>query len=90
MSDEGHVHSVSCAQVIAEVWTLIDGECTPESREQLLQHLEHCPGCFEHHGLEERIKVMISTKCRGDRAPEGLSERIRLQIRRTTIVETWE
>jgi anti-sigma factor (TIGR02949 family) len=90
VSDEGHVHSVSCAQVIAEVWTLLDGECPPESREQLMQHLGRCPGCFEHYGTEQRIKVMISTKCQGEQAPEGLIERIRVEIQRTTIIETLE
>ena len=24
-----------CAEVIAEVWTLLDGECTPETRQKL-------------------------------------------------------
>jgi len=90
VSDDGHTHSVSCAQVIKEVWTLLDGECTAESREQLLQHLQRCPGCFEHYGIEERVKVLISTKCQEEKAPEGLSERIRLEIRRTTIIETLE
>ncbi len=83
---ETHSHSVSCAQVIAEVWTLLDGECTPQARQQLLEHLELCPGCFEHFGLEKRIKGLLATKCQGEKAPEGLKERLRLEIRRTTII----
>ena len=75
-----------CAAVIAEVWTLLDGECTPESREQLRRHLEACPECFQQYGIEERLKVLIATKCQGERAPEGLRERLRLEISRTTIV----
>ena len=27
-----------CAAVIAEVWTLLDGECTPETRDKLLKY----------------------------------------------------
>ena len=39
-----HSHGdIGCAEVIAEVWTLLDGECTAETREQLRQHLEECP-----------------------------------------------
>jgi mycothiol system anti-sigma-R factor len=75
-----------CAEVIAEVWTLLDGECTPETRERLRQHLEACPGCLKHYGLEERIKTLIASKCSGDKAPERLRERLRLEIRRTTII----
>ena len=77
---------LGCAQVIAEVWTLLDGECTPQAREQLLAHLELCPGCFEHFGLEKRIKGLLATKCQSEKAPEGLRERLRLEIRRTTII----
>ncbi|OBG43411.1 mycothiol system anti-sigma-R factor [Mycobacterium alsense] len=84
--DDGHSHGLGCAEVIAEVWTLLDGECTPETRERLRQHLEACPGCFQHYGIEERLKALIATKCKGERAPEGLKERLRLEIRRTTII----
>ena len=75
-----------CAEVIAEVWTLLDGECTAETREKLRKHLEECPPCFRLYGLEERIKGLIATKCRGEKAPEGLRERLRLEISRTTII----
>jgi anti-sigma factor (TIGR02949 family) len=84
-NDDSH-GGVGCAEVIAEVWTLLDGECTPESRERLRQHLETCPGCFKHYGLEERIKGLIATKCKGEKAPEALKARLQLEIRRTTII----
>jgi mycothiol system anti-sigma-R factor len=75
-----------CAEVIAEVWTLLDGECTSDTREKLKKHLEDCPPCFQLYGLEERIKGLIATKCSGERAPEHLRERLRLQISQTTII----
>ena len=75
-----------CAEVLAEVWTLLDGECSPETQDKLRQHLEDCPPCFQAYGLEERIKGLISTKCRGERAPESLRARLRVEISRTTII----
>ncbi len=33
-------HPPECAAVIAEVWTLLDGECTTETRDRLRHHLE--------------------------------------------------
>jgi mycothiol system anti-sigma-R factor len=75
-----------CAEVLAEVWTLLDGECSPETRDKLRKHLEDCPPCFQAYGLEERIKGLISTKCSGERAPESLRARLRVEIRRTTII----
>ena len=75
-----------CAELVAMVWEFIDGECDPEDREKLRKHLEECPPCFRLYGLEERIKALIATKCRGEKAPEGLRERLRLEISRTTII----
>jgi mycothiol system anti-sigma-R factor len=59
-----------CAAVIAEVWTLLDGECTPESRDKLAHHLEECPACLRHYGVEERVKNLIASKCGGEKAPD--------------------
>ncbi|RFD26759.1 mycothiol system anti-sigma-R factor [Mycobacterium uberis] len=79
---------VGCAEVIAEIWTLLDGECTAETRERLYRHLEACPGCLKHYGLEERIKALIATKCKGEKAPAGLRERLKLEIRKTAIIRS--
>ncbi|MEE6134879.1 mycothiol system anti-sigma-R factor [Mycobacterium sp. 050128] len=75
-----------CAELMAEVWTLLDGECTPETRKKLKQHLDECPPCLRLFGIEEQFKALIATKCSGDKAPDGLRERLRLEIRRTTII----
>jgi mycothiol system anti-sigma-R factor len=75
-----------CAAVLAEVWTLLDGECTADTRNQLQRHLDECPACLRHYGLEERLKKLIATKCSGERAPDGLRQRLMLEISRTTII----
>ena len=69
-----------------EVWALLDGEVTDDERERLRRHLDHCPACLRHYGVEERIKKLIAAKCSGERAPSYLVERVRLQITRTTII----
>lgn len=76
-----------CAAVMAEVWTLLDGECTPETRDKLRHHLEACPGCLRQYGVEEQIKRLIANKCGGEKAPERLRQRLMLEISRTTIIE---
>ena len=35
-------------------------------------HLDECPACLRHYGVEERVKRLIATKCSGEKAPEGL------------------
>ncbi|MDT5075701.1 MAG: hypothetical protein QOK45_1843 [Mycobacterium sp.] len=74
-----------CAAVIAEVWTLLDGECSDESRDILKHHLEECPTCLRHYGVEERVKRLIATKC-SETAPDALRARLRIEISRTTII----
>lgn len=76
-----------CAAVMAEVWALLDGEVTAETRDKLRHHLEECPGCLRYYGVEERIKRLIATKCSGDKAPERLRQRLMLEISRTTIIK---
>ncbi|WP_144205753.1 mycothiol system anti-sigma-R factor [Mycobacterium tilburgii] len=75
-----------CAELITEVWTLLDGDCTPKKREKLKRHLDECPPCLRLFGLEEQFKALLATKCSCEKAPEGLRERLRLEIRRTTII----
>ncbi len=81
--DEGHT---DCAVVIREVWAMLDGELTDDERGRLRRHLDHCPACLRHYGVEERIKKLIATKCSGERAPSYLVERVRIQISQTTII----
>jgi anti-sigma factor (TIGR02949 family) len=81
--DEGHT---DCAVVIREVWAMLDGEVTNDERELLRHHLDHCPECLRHYGVEERIKKLIATRCSGEKAPSYLVERVRVQISRTTII----
>lgn len=81
--DAGHT---DCAVVIRQVWALLDGEVTDETRTELQQHLDHCPACLRHYGVEERIKRLIADKCSGEKAPSYLVERVRLEISRTTII----
>lgn len=79
-----------CAVVMAEVWMLLDGECTESETVRLRLHLEQCPDCLRHYGVEERIKNLIATKCSGERAPEHLVQRVRIEISRTTIIRHYE
>ncbi len=74
--------------MIAEVWTLLDGECTTETRDRLRHHLEECPTCLQYYGgVEERIKKLVASRCSGgDKAPKHLLEKVRLQISQTTII----
>jgi mycothiol system anti-sigma-R factor len=71
--------------VLAEVWLLLDHECSPERRRKLEQHLEECHPCLVQYGLEEHLKELLARKCGGDHAPDRLKERLLASIRQAVI-----
>lgn len=56
-----------CAAVRAEVWSLLDGDCTAELREVLLHHVDKCPRCMGYFRIETRINRSSRPKCCGDK-----------------------
>ena len=60
----------ACAVVLARLWTLIDGECPSAICEALLRHLDDCERCMGQFSRDARLKLLIATKCGGDRAPK--------------------
>jgi mycothiol system anti-sigma-R factor len=70
---------------LAEVWLLLDGECTSEERGKLEQHLDECSPCLEQYGLEEHLKELLARKCGGEHAPDGLKAKLRASIREVVL-----
>jgi mycothiol system anti-sigma-R factor len=81
----GKPHETDCSQVIAEVWLLLDHECSAERRRKLEQHLDECGPCLEQFGLEEHLKALLARKCGGEHAPDALKEKLRASIRQVVV-----
>ena len=71
---------LDCSAVIADVWLFLDHECDEHSRARLQRHLDDCGPCLTAFGIEEQVKLLVSRKCGGDRAPDGLRDRIRSRV----------
>ena len=82
----GEPHETDCAEVLAEVWLFLDHECDDARRRLLERHLDECRPCLAEYGLDEKVKKLLATKCAGDRAPDGLKNRLRASIR-TIVLE---
>lgn len=76
---------LDCSGVLADIFLLLDNECDAGARERLQGHLEECPSCFEHYAIQRELKALLQRKC-CEAAPEGLRERLRVEIRRTVVV----
>lgn len=86
-SDE---YELDCSAVIADVWLMLDGECDRTTRDRLQHHLDTCGSCLEAYGIEEKVKSLLSRKCRGERAPDALRDRLKIEIRRTVVIQQLE
>ncbi|MGV9857367.1 mycothiol system anti-sigma-R factor [Gordonia sp. NPDC003425] len=86
-ADDPEFTSLDCSAVIADVWLLLDNECDSGARARLQDHLDNCPSCLAHYGIERQLKALINRKCGGDQAPAGLRDRLRVEIRKTVIVQ---
>ncbi len=74
-----------CSAVLADVWLFLDDECDQATRARLQRHMQTCPSCLATYGIEEKLKFLLERKCGGEHAPEGLRQRLSLEIRRTVI-----
>ena len=81
----GKPHKTDCSKVLAEVWLLLDGECSPEERHKLVEHLDECGPCLEQYGLEEHLKELLARKCGGEHAPAGLKAKLRASLREVVV-----
>lgn len=73
MSDHG------CDEVLRRVHDFLDGELTPERRQEIGEHLDCCGHCLEAFDFEAELKMAISATCRDD-VPPGLVDRLRAVI----------
>lgn len=82
-TDTGEVDKVGCDDALAEIYLLLDKECSPERDAELRRHIEDCPPCLEEYGIDDQIKRLLARKCGGDLAPAELKNRLQASIRRT-------
>ncbi|MFD8499495.1 mycothiol system anti-sigma-R factor [Amycolatopsis sp. NPDC059657] len=74
---------VNCDEALAEIYLLLDKECSAAHEAELRKHLDRCPPCLEEYGIDEQLKQLLHRKCGGEHAPEDLKERLRASIRKT-------
>jgi len=80
---ESEKDKVNCSEALAEIFLLLDRECSPERDAELRRHIEDCPPCLEEYGIDEQLKQLLARKCGGDTAPNELKQKLRASIRKT-------
>lgn len=70
-----------CRSAMAELFKMLDGECTAEKERQLRLHITSCPDCFTQADFEKRFLDAISASKDGGGCPDGVRKRILSALR---------
>jgi mycothiol system anti-sigma-R factor len=76
----GKPHDVPCTEVLARVYSYLDGEIEVNGYSQIKQHLDECGPCLREYGLEEAVKKLVHRCCASEAAPSGLRSKVLVRI----------
>lgn len=76
----GRPHGVPCTEVLAMVYSYIDGELEHTGAEQIRQHLDECGPCLREYGLEEMVKKLVHKCCGNEAVPGELRDKVLARI----------
>jgi mycothiol system anti-sigma-R factor len=76
----GKPHEVPCSEVLALVYSYIDGEIEAVSYSQVRQHLDECGPCLREYGLEEVVKRLVHKCCGHEAVPDELRAKVLTRI----------
>ena len=82
----GKPHETPCSEVLARVYTYIDGEeLGGITYAEIRQHLDECVPCLREYGLEEVVKKLVHKHCGHDLVPADLRARVLTRIQQVRI-----
>jgi len=76
----GKPHDVPCSEVLARVYSYLDGEIEDAGCAQIRQHLDECGPCLREYGLEEAVKRLVHKHCGYEHAPSDLRIKVLTRI----------
>lgn len=77
----GNAHAVSCSEVLARLYSYLDGETVDLGHAKIREHLEECGPCLREYGLEEAVKRLVHKHCGCEAAPTELRAKVLNRIR---------
>jgi mycothiol system anti-sigma-R factor len=72
----GKPHEVPCSEVLARVYSYLDGEIQGEGCIQIREHLDECGPCLREYGLEEAVKRLVHKHCGHEAVPSELRTKV--------------
>ncbi|QUX30222.1 mycothiol system anti-sigma-R factor [Nocardiopsis akebiae] len=78
----GEHSDTPCSEVLAKLYTYIDGELEEGNYEQVREHLDGCGPCLDEYGLEEAVKKLVAKHCGCDPVPMDLRDKVLSRLAR--------
>ncbi|WP_067963552.1 mycothiol system anti-sigma-R factor [Nocardiopsis trehalosi] len=80
----GGEHATPCSEILARVYSYIDGELEETNCAEIRDHLDECGPCLAEYGLEEVVKKLVAKHCGCDPVPGDLRGKVlhRLELAR--------
>ncbi|GAA2419479.1 mycothiol system anti-sigma-R factor [Actinomadura vinacea] len=72
----GDHHETSCEEVLARVYSYLDGELDQGGCGEVREHLDECGPCLREYGLEEAVKKLVGKCCQAEHAPDELRAKV--------------
>ncbi len=76
----GKPHEVPCTEVLAMVYSYIDGELEDSGCAEIREHLDECGPCLREYGLEELVKKLVHNCCGQEAVPGALRTKVLTRI----------
>ena len=73
-----------CDDALHTLYHYLDGELTPDRRQAIKDHLEHCAPCLRAFDFESELKALVARSCR-DQVPETLRVRVAKSIEEASM-----
>jgi mycothiol system anti-sigma-R factor len=81
----GNPHETPCSEVLARVYSYLDGELDGADCATIHQHLDECGPCLREYGLEEVVKKLVHRHCGSDPVPGDLRARVLTRIQQVRV-----
>jgi mycothiol system anti-sigma-R factor len=77
----------TCADFLERIVCLLDNELDGSEVAEVKAHLEECAPCLQNYDLQRTVKALVARSCH-EQAPDGLRERVRVQIQQIRVTYT--
>ena len=77
-------HDEHCADYLERIVYFLDNELDEADCSAVRHHLDECGPCLEKYDLQRTVKSVVARSCT-EQAPEGLLNRVRVQIREVQV-----